>query len=181
MNPSFHAAELELRLLRGVTYASIRETEKATHIELFVDGDDVEAIRAAARRVVDAHIPAPASISCLSPGRSRVRIVDIRPQGNGIEVELGHRERKVASSSDGLAKEDIASATLEALERLGAPMPYRVSATQTVTAQGEYATVVVLRDGGEARFGVAHGTHETSVVRATLDALNRHLSSVLAG
>ena len=181
MNPSHDAAELELRLLPGVTYATIRGTDSVTRIELFVDCDDVDGTRAAARRIVDAHIPAPATIACLSPGRSRVRVVDIRPSGNAFEVELSHRERRAASTSGGLSKEDVATATIEALERLGVPMPFRVSATQTVTAEGEYATVVVLRDGGEARYGVANGTHEQAVVRATLSALNRHLSSVLAG
>ena len=182
MSPHPYAtAELELRLLPGVSYVSIRQRETTTAVELFVDTDDVDQTREAARRIVDAYIPPPATISCLSPGRSRVRLVDIRPAGNAIEVELAHRERTVASTSGGLSKEEVATATIEALERLGLPVPFRVSATQTVTAEGEYATVVVLRDGSAARYGVADGTHERAVVRATLSALNRHLSSVLAG
>ena len=174
-------AELELRLLPGVTYASIREHEKATRVQLFVESDDLDGIRSAARRIVDAHLAAPVTISCLSPGRSRVRLVDIRPMGNRVEVELAHRERRAAFASEGLSREEVATATIAALERLGVSVPFRVSATQTVTAEGEFATVVVLRDGREARYGVADGTHERSVVRATLSALNRHLSSVLAG
>lgn len=181
MNPSYTAAELELRLIPGVSYVSIREGEKATTVQLFVDTDDVDETREAARRIVDAHIPPPAVISCLSPGRTRVRLVDIRPVGNTVEVELAHRERVAAFTSGGLSKEEVATATIAALERLGLPVPFRVSATQTVTAEGEYATVVVLRDGSAARYGVADGTHERAVVRATLSALNRHLSSVLAG
>ena len=181
MNPSHGAAELELRLLPGVTYASIQSGDKATRIELFVDSENIDDVRASARRIVDAHIPAPATISCKSPGRSRVRVIDIRPAGNAFEVELGHRERRASSASEGLSKEEVATATIAALERLGVAVPFRVSATSTVTAEGEYATVVVLRDGSTARYGVANGTHERAVVRATLSALNRHLSSVLAG
>ena len=181
MNPSHASAELELRLLSGVTYASIQESDTSTRVLLFVDSDDIDAVRAAARRIVDAHLPPPATITCLAPGRTRVRLVDIRPAGKTVEVELAHRERRGCSMAGGLSKEEVATATIEALERLGIAVPFRVSATQTVTAEGEYATVVVLRDGSEARYGVADGTHERAVVRATLSALNRHLSSVLAG
>lgn len=176
----FSTAELELRLLGDVSFVSIRDGERSRHVQIFADVDDTDEMRARVRRIVDAHLPPPVTIQCVTPARSRVRVVDVRTGHGSIEVELAHRERVVAEPASGAKREQVAAATIAALERLGAPVPFDVAATNTLDHAGASATVVVLSDGDDTRFGIANGTHDTAVVRATLAALNRHLSGTLA-
>lgn len=180
MTAHFAGPELELRLLPGVSLVSIRETSSVTHVQLFADVDDPAELRREASRIVSAHLAPPTSIEVVTPARERVRVVEVRPTDIGLEVELAHGERVGASTASSAEREHLAAATIAALERLGATVPFRVIATETVSREGADATVVMLREGQHARFGIASGTHETAVVRATLCALNRHLVAALA-
>jgi hypothetical protein len=189
--------ELELRQIPGVMGVGLGERGGTLVVTLLVE--DVPAAATARRHaeeLVRSHVDGPASVLVETTGRpvpptrgprwsERVRLVAVQvpERDDEVEVHLSHRGTRVVGRSPRSDAKGAVLATMEALQGLGARVPFRVRAVVPVTAEGETAMVVVLSgpeaEVGEAseRMGVARGaTAAESACRATLHALNRFLS-----
>lgn len=109
---------------------------------------------------------------------ARVQVLAVRADQSrlGIEIHLAHRGRRTVGRAPTVSPRSAAAATIEALTRLGASVPFRVDTIQSGTDGGP---VVVMASGERAEwrhYGIAYGrTPEDAACRAALHALNRYL------
>ena len=109
---------------------------------------------------------------------SRVRLVGVGlvEAGRGVEVTLGHGERRAVGRGGSGSPSGAAEATLTALRQLGWSVPFDVGASVRLAVGTTGAVLVYLRGEDGDRLGVSVGeTAETAAVKATLQALNRWL------
>jgi hypothetical protein len=212
--------ELELRQIPGVGFMGAVETPAGLVIQLGVEPVvDGEWLLSEARRLAELHVagsirieltalgeevPEPGFVAeprrGLARGRVQLLVVLPWPERDEVEVHLAHEGRRTVGraatggTSGGL--DQVAVATLRALDALGRPAPFQVRAVarldQLVPAQvvsGRTDVVGVALDADPAgqvdptvvpsvtpRFGASAGrTPEEAAARATLHALNRYL------
>ena len=176
--------ELELRRLPGVVFVGLQERHDVLVVQLMATPPASEGLRNSAERVCRGHLDRPFAVEIAGSSRpARIRLLDVnlRPYDGDVEVEVhlgweGVRTIGRAAGSDATA---AASATFEALHRLGAKVPFKVEAAALFEhVLGEGVMVVLGSETAGERYGVAAGRSvEQAAVRATLHALNRYLST----
>ena len=177
--------ELELRRLAGVSFVGFLDRPDVTLVQIVAEPDvDLTALRAACEQTVSVHIQKPFVVEMSGGLRpSRVRLLDVGPAADGVpgEVEVhlaydGMRSIGRAKSGD---PAEAALATLDALGRLGAEVPFRVEAAALFEHQvGEGVMLVLNSPSAGQLYGAAAGDSlEKAAVRAALHALNRYLAT----
>jgi hypothetical protein len=184
--------ELELRSLPGVLNVGISHLENGDvdAVTLFVRDQDPEAVRDVAMHVSSLYYPdvtvtvEDANRAPTTFGGRGVRVALLWTEFNdkeGVsEVQLGYEGQVGIGLSSSGPLIGGAEATLAALRDLGYEIPcYLMAATTVHTATG-WPVIITFRslaDGGD-RIGIAQAEGELeSAAKATLDALNRYLSS----
>jgi len=192
MTPSEEDFELELRSLPGVLSVGVahRDDGEIEKVTLFVRGQDPEVVRNVALQVASLYYPraavavedanrAPASSA---PDAARVALVrtDFSVHDGVSEVFLGFAGRTGIGRSGSGPLVGGAEATIAALRELGFDVPFFLVAVNAIASVRGWPVMVTLRslsDSGD-RIGIAQAEGELeSSARATLDALNRYLSS----
>lgn len=181
------ALELELRRLPNVAFVEFLDRPDGLVVQLAAFGaPDLGPVRRAAEAACRARLDQPFTVELAGgPPRDRIRILAVRRSQtprhdvDDLEVHLAlHGARTIGRARSGDAHA-AASATFEALERLGAKVPFRVqAAAQFDHTRGEGVMLVLGSPTAGERYGVAAAdTVELAAVRATMHALNRYLSS----
>lgn len=185
MNGSLSPLELELRRLPGVALVGFTTGDDTTVVRLFTVGDvEMPALRAEADRLCAAHLDVPVVVDIEGPPRpARVKLLHVvvtdAEDDSEVEVHLAYQGVRTVGRAQSAGPVGGAQATLDALARLGAPVPFRIEAAATFDHAGGEGVMVVLGSAqcGD-RFGaaMAHGL-EQAAARAALHALNRYLAS----
>ena len=185
MDELLDALELELRQIPGVRVVGFGDREGTCVVQLGVTGEvDQEDLGRRATQLAQTHLDQPAVVELVAEGRAaaeRVRVlaVIILPDGE-IEVHLAKGGQRTVGRRR--AQDEVASAVagaLAALEELGLAVPFQAGWAGPLGDPSGQAIAVSLEatDGAGTRWGVAVGpTPAEAAVRATLDALNRHLA-----
>lgn len=175
------ALELELRRLPGVTFVSLAQIPGALfQIELvtsnLVDGP---ALRERATAAARAHLDEPFTVELVGIERPpRVRLLGVsRTDAAEVEVHLAFQGNDAVGSAPSLDPAGVSRATLDALVRLGAELPFRFETAATFEHDRGAGVLVVLADADACRYGAASGDLDAATARATLAALNRHLAA----
>ncbi len=172
--------ELELRQIPGVGFMGAVETPAGLVIQLGVEPDvDHGGLLAEARRLAELHVPGsirieltvlgeedesrPAFVAepARPPRRGRVQLLVVLPwpERQEVEVHLAHDGRRTVGRAPTGGLEQVAVATLRALDALGrhAPFQVRVAArldqlalANTVTAGADVVGVALDADQAEA-------------------------------
>jgi hypothetical protein len=192
--------ELELRQLHGVVGVGLEEEGDGLLVRIAlapgVDAADVERratmlARAHAEHVTVATVGADATDDISGRTRhSRVRLLAVVrvPTTDELEVHLAFGGRRTIGRRRGSgAVTGAVEATLEALEALGAELPFRPLWAEPVHPEGDRSHTIAVgltgspaTDATTGRYGIAAGmSAEEAAVRATLHALNRHLGVTL--
>jgi hypothetical protein len=191
VDTSLDELELELRRIPGVL--AVGFTDEGEALVVHVLSDVAPAGAAELRRQVSlwvrANLDRPVVIEvedveppAVSPERGRVRLEAVRVDefSQSLDVHLLLGTRRTVGRAEAGSPRDAAAATLEALDRLGANLPFRIDAATAALRNGpDHAVVVVLEPGQGAHklYGVARAhSMEEAAARATLHALNRYLS-----
>lgn len=181
--------ELELRRLPNVAFVGFLDRADSTVVQvLALSAADPSALRLSAERVCRAHLDRPFVVEIASGTRpSRVRLLDVQVRaghngdGDEVEVHLGYEGIRTVGRAPAKAGDptSAASATFEALQRMGAKLPFRVEAAALFEhVLGEGVMLVFASDDAGERYGVAAGANvEQAAVRATLHAFNRYLAT----
>ena len=181
--------ELELRRLPNVSYVGFLDRPDALVVQLLALGaPDPGAVRVAAERVCRAHLDRPFHVELAGGSRAtRVRILDVRTAvtedddevPDDLEVHLGYEGVRTIGRAKSGDPQAAALATFDALERLGAKVPFHVEAAAMFEhTVGEGVMLVLGSPSAGERYGVAAAPSvELAAVRATLHALNRYLST----
>ena len=193
MTPSEEDFELELRSLPGVMSVGVghRENGDVEKVTLFVRGQDPEAVRAVALQVASLYYPTAAVLvedanrapADRQGATARVALVrtDFNVHDGVSEVHLNLAGRVGIGRSGSGPLVGGAEATLIALRELGYDIPFFLVAVNNISTVRGWPVVVTLHsmsNGGD-RIGIAQSDGELeSAAKATLDALNRYLSSV---
>ncbi len=193
MTPSEEDFELELRSLPGVMSVGVqhRDSGEVDAVTLFVRGQDPESVRHVALQVASLYYPT-AAVSVEDANRaplhnggygSRVVLTatDFNVHEGVSEVHLGlHGHTGVGRSGSGPLIGG-AEATLAALRDLGYEVPFFLVAVNNIATARGWPVIVTLRslsDEGD-RIGIAQSNGDLeSAAKATLDALNRYLSTL---
>ena len=193
MTPSEEDFELELRSLPGVLSVGVdhREDGEVDSVTLFVRGQDPESVRHVALQVASLYYPT-AAVTVEDANRAPVarrgegaRVALIRTDFNvheGVsEVELAFAGRTGVGRSGSGALIGGAEATLSALREIGYEVPFFLVAVNSIATMRGWPVIVTLRslsDEGD-RIGIAQSNGDLeSAARATLDALNRFLTTL---
>ena len=193
MTPSEEDFELELRSLPGVLSVGVahREDGEVDSVTLFVRGQDPESVRHVALQVASLYFPTAAvnvedanrAPSSRSASENRVALVrtDFNVHEGVSEVEISIAGRVAVGRSGSGALIGGAEATLAALREVGYEVPFFLVAVNSIATVRGWPVIVTLRslsDEGD-RIGIAQSNGDLeSAARATLDALNRFLSSL---
>jgi hypothetical protein len=183
--------ELELRRLPNVSYVGFLDRPDALVVQLLALGaPDATGLRASAERCCRSHLDRPFIVEIAGATRpTRIRLIDVRTApaedaqaaetGTEIEVHLSYEGVRTIGRARAGDPSAAATATFEALKRLGARIPFRVEAAALFEhTMGEGVMLVLGSSTAGERYGVAAGeTVEVAAVRATLHALNRYLST----
>lgn len=189
MNEGIDALELELRRLPGVVGVGFGAEASGTIVHLFAPGTGSrEELRRRAAQLTQAHLDTAAQIE-IDDGRGpvepaemgRVRLLAVRldTEEGEVEVHLSHEDRRTVGRGTAHSLKAAAAATIDALVKLGANVPFRVGEVVAIGQEGVQTVLVALDSmGGDgARHGAADGSRlEEAAARATLHALNRWLS-----
>lgn len=178
--------ELELRTLSDVSCVGFRQRPDALVVQVLApESRDAAGLRLEVERTCQAHLDRPFVVETAAPTRNaRIRLLEVAvrddaPVSTQVEVHLGFGGCRVVGRAEGADPTATASATFQALQRLGAAVSFRVEAAalfEDLVGQGVMLVLTSETDG--ARYGVASGTTvEQAAARATLHALNRHLST----
>ena len=183
--------ELELRSLPGVVNVGVthRDNGEVDVVTLAVSGQDLAGTRGLATQIATFYYPQAAIVveevgrSGLAPSRTRVALVraDYDVQGGYCEVQLAYNGRVGYGRAEAGPLIGGAEATLNALRDLGYDVPFSLLTVTNVTNGKDWPVVVTLRSMANDvdRFGIARSDDDlVSAVRATLDSLNRFLSTV---
>jgi len=192
MTPSEEDFELELRSLPGVLSVGVahRDDGEVEKVTLFVRGQDPEAVRGTALQVASLYYPKAAVIvedanrapvpSAAEASRVALVRTDFNVHDGVSEVHLGYAGRVTVGRSGNGPLVGGAEATIAALRELGYDVPFFLVAVNAIASVRGWPVMVTLRslsDTGD-RIGIAKAEGELeSSARATLDALNRYLSS----
>jgi hypothetical protein len=213
--------ELELRQIPGVGFMGAVETPAGLVIQLGVESTvDHAWLLAEARRLAELHVAGSIRIELTAlgedeeaspdlvaepapPRRGRVQLLVVLPwpERAEIEVHLAHEGRRTVGRAPTGGLEQVAVATLRALDALGRPAPFQVRAaarldqlipTNVPDARAEVVGVALEADPAAAeshapavpavtpRYGSSAGrTPEEAAARATLHALNRYLDPIV--
>lgn len=191
VDTALDSLELELRRISGVL--GVGFTDEGESLVVHVLSDVAPAAAPELRRQVSlwvrANLDRPVVIEvedleppAVVPTRGRVRLEAVRVDGfsQSVDVHMVFGTRRAVGRAEAGSPRDAAAATMEALDRLGANLPFRIdAATATLRNGPEHAVVVVLEPGAGAQklYGVARGpSMEEAAARATLHALNRYLA-----
>lgn len=177
--------ELELRRIPSVAFVGLSQRADVLVVQvLALANADPDTLRASAERVCRLHLDRPFAVELDGGSRpSRIRLLDVSLRDLGaereVEVHLGFEGVRTVGRAKGTDPTAAASATFEALQRLGAKVPFRVEAAALFDhVLGEGVMLVFGSDSAGPRYGVAAaGSVEQAAVRATLHALNRFLST----
>lgn len=189
MNEGIDALELELRRLPGVVGVGFGAEASGTVVHLFAPGSGSrEELRRRAAQLAQAHLDAGAQVE-IDDGRGpvepaeagRVRLLAVRLDADEgeVEVHLSHEDRRTVGRGAARSLKSAAEATVDALIKLGATIPFRVGEVVAIGQEGVQTVLVALdpTDGDGIRHGAADGARlEEAAARATLHALNRWLS-----
>jgi hypothetical protein len=180
------ALELELRQIPGVRMIAFGERNDVLLVQVGMseDADEYE-LRHRATAIAAAHLDGPHVVELVGDGgrggeRVRVLAVIVLPDQE-VEVHLAKGERRTIGRrrSDDEITAAVGSA-LEALEALGLDVPFSPGWAGSLGEPSGEAIAVSLEpeSGTGTRWGVAVGpSRAEAAVRATLDALNRHLAA----
>lgn len=192
VDTSLDALELELRRIPGVL--GVGFTDEGESVVVHVLSDVAPAAAPELRRQVSlwvrANLDRPVVIEVedvepptVAPSRGRVRLEAVRVDGfsQSLDVHMLFGTRRAVGRAEAGSAREAAAATLEALDRLGANLPFRIDAATAALRNGpDHAVVVVLEPataGGHKLYGVARApSMEEAAARATLHALNRYLA-----
>ena len=189
MTEGIDALELELRRLPGVVGVGFGAEASGTVVHLFAPGTGSrEELRRRAAQLAQAHLDSGAQIE-IDDGRGpvepaeagRVRLLAVRldPEEGEVEVHLSHDDRRTVGRGSARSLKSAAEATIDALVKLGASIPFRVGEVVAIGQEGVQTVLVALEAtvGDGVRHGAADGSRlEEAAARATLHALNRWLS-----
>jgi hypothetical protein len=180
--------EVELRQVPGVRVVTFDVREDLLVVQLGVEPgtDDVE-LRSRASQAAGSMVDRPLVIEVLgalpaaeSARRVRLLAVLVLP-GDEVEVHLTlGDQRTIGRRQHADEATAAAEATLDALQALGLPVPFRVRWSSALGTVREDAVAVSLvsEDDTAGRHGVAAAaTRAEAAARATLHALNRYLSN----
>jgi hypothetical protein len=178
--------ELELRRLPDVAFVGFHERSDALVVQvLALASPDPGTLRLQAERACRAHLDGPFVVEIAGGTRpSRIRLLDVqlrtdRDDDVEVEVHLGYEGVHTVGRARGGDPTAAAAATFQALQRLGAKVPFQVEAAALFEhVLGEGVMLVLGSEQSGQRYGVAAGASvEQAAVRATLHALNRYLST----
>jgi hypothetical protein len=185
--------ELELRSLPGVVNVGLtrRENGDVGEVLLLVTGSDATATRTVASQIASLYYP-DATVSVeravgepSSSFRDNIRVVLVRADYNtaegACEVQLAFNGRMGVGRAGSGPLIGGAEATLAALRDLGYEIPFSLMTVTSVTNGKDWPVVVTLRSlsNDADRFGIARSDDDmVSAVKATLDSLNRFLSTL---
>ena len=176
--------ELELRRLPHVAFVGFSERPDTLVVQVLALGTpDPGLLRSQAERACRAHLDQSFVVEIAGGTRpSRIRLLDVQLLGDGaveIEVRLGYEGMCTVGRAPGGDPTAAASATFQALQALGADVPFQVEAAALFEhVLGEGVMLVLGSETSGQRYGVAAGTTiEQAAVRATLHALNRYLAT----
>jgi hypothetical protein len=203
------ALELELRQLPGVVGVGLDYDDGALTVHLLVSPQErVTDLRRRASEVGRSHAEGPVIIeiegadplsetlvasgvtevgeaggvpapSVAQGERVRMLAVRVVEEENEVEVHLARGSARTVGRGRCGLPEGAVLATMEALEGLGARLPFTTRATGSLLVAFDHVVVVTLgpTSGGDDRMGVARAaTVEEAATKATLHALNRFLN-----
>lgn len=185
--------EVELRSLAGVLNVGMsrRADGDVDAVTLIVNTNDPEATRIMAFQIASLYFPeakvvvedvnsALLSERTQSPRVSFIR-ADYDTQDDLCEVQLSLDGRVGIGRAGSGPLIGGAEATLAALRDLGYEIPFSLMAVTNVTNGRDWPVIVTLRSllNEADRFGIARSDDDmVSAVKATLDSLNRFLSTL---
>jgi hypothetical protein len=174
--------ELELRRLPDVTFVGFADRGRAVVVQVQAAATaDVDDLRRTTELHCESHLDRPFVVELAGSSRpSRIRLVDVESsRDDEVVVHLGFDGVYTSGRSRGSDPTAAAEATFEALQELGATVPFRLEAAALFEhVVGEGVMVVLGSDAAGPRYGVAGGTNAVqAAARATLHALNRYLST----
>ena len=178
--------ELELRRLPHVAFVGFQERSDALLVQVVaLANPDPTLLRSAAERACRAHLDRAFVVELAGGTRpSRIRLLDVQLRRDvdddvEVEVHLGYEGVHTVGRARGGDPTAAAVATFEALQRLGAKVPFQVEAAALFEhVLGEGVMLVLGSEQSGQRYGVAAGASiEQAAVRATLHALNRYLAT----
>jgi hypothetical protein len=182
--------ELELRQLPGVSFVSFSGEDEPCRIELVVAvGTEHGRVREEASRCAAHYLETPPEVQLYNAPEEapkqvarhgRVRLVLLLPSDGGAAIEVRLSRGSQSRSARAVAGDTgaVGRAVLEALEGLGAEVPYEVVGFHALPSDWGAGVLAVLRNTvtGELRRGVATGRAPAdAAARAVLAAVNRSL------
>ncbi len=185
--------ELELRSLPGVVNVGLErgDDDDVTQVLLMVTDADATATRSVATQIASLYYPEAivtverAVGDASSSYRDNTRVVLVRADYDtsegACEVQLAFNGRMGVGRAGSGPLIGGAEATLAALRDLGYEIPFSLMTVTSVTNGKDWPVVVTLRSlsNDADRFGIARSDDDmVSAVKATLDSLNRFLSTL---
>ena len=186
MSSAHDALELELRLIPGVRIVGFGERNGVFLVQVGVAADvDEYELRHRATAVAAAHLDEPHVVEVVGEGgregeRVRVLAVIVLPD---LEVEVHLAKGGLRTIGRRRSGDEVSAAVgsvLEALVALGLDVPFTPGWSGPLPDPSGQPIAVSLEATSDAsvRWGVAVGPSPAeAAVRATLDALNRHLAA----
>lgn len=175
--------ELELRRLPNVVFVGIDEADGLTAVQVVAPtSSDAQALRTQAEQLCRYHVDGVFRVDVAGGTRpARVRLLDVQIRKEGdeeVEVHLGYRGERTVGRGPAGDPSGAAAATFDALQRLGAQVPFALEAAALFEHElGDGVMVVLTSPVIGTRYGVAAGrSMEQAAARATLHALNRFLA-----
>ena len=176
--------ELELRRVPGIEFVGFTSVHETLTVHVRTSGTgDLSSTRRLAWDVSRRYVHEPFALQFdVNPRPARVRLLAVREvqdEGTAVEVHLELGAARTVGRGPADDPHGAASATVEALTKLGVDLPFEVAGAAVFQdAWGEGVLLVLQSDRGGRRFGVAGGeTLLHAAARATLHALNRHLAA----
>ena len=184
--------ELELRSLPGVLNVGIsHRDDEVDVVTLVVNGKDPSATKLVATQIASLYYPEAAiviedanrALTSARAGGPRVALVraDFDPADGCCEIQLAYDGRVGIGRAGSGPLIGGAEATLAALRDLGYEIPYSLMTVNNVTNGRDWPVIVTLRSltNDADRFGIARAEDDlVSAVKATLDSLNRFLTTL---
>lgn len=175
--------ELELRRLPDVLFVGLSDDGGLSTVQVVAPAAvDPHGLRLQAEQLCRYHLEGAFRVDVAGGSRpARVRLLDVQIRKEGdeeVEVHLGYRGQRTVGRGPAGDPTGAAAATFEALQHLGARVPFSVEAAALFEHElGDGVMIVLSSPGVGTRYGVAAGMNvEQAAARATLHALNRFLA-----